>query len=279
MSTKLCIAGKNQISVDVLAAARTLPDVEIVCLPTMVDRGYEGWQPSLFAAAERAGVPIVRIEDLYGEKNLVFLSVEYDRIIKPYLFYSSTRLYNLHFSLLPKYRGCNTSIWPILNGEDKHGVTLHVIDSGVDTGDVIAQSMFEIGAKTARDLYFECMNIGAQLCIQYMPKMIAGNIESRPQNLEQGSLYKRSDLDFSRKNIDFSQTTEDVLRQIRAFTFPEYQLPLAEGRAILTARQVSDDETSVPQKNVLRYATADGMVELRVTDTPPAPIALQQSGY
>lgn len=279
MATKLCIAGKNQIAVDVLEAATALPDVTLLCLPTAVDKGYEGWQPSLFAAAQRLNVPVVSLEDLYTQTDLVFLSVEYDRIIRPDRFHPTAHLFNLHFSLLPKYRGCNTAIWPILNGEVEHGVTLHVIDPGVDTGDIIAQRSFPMGEKTARDLYFTCMSLGYELSRDYLPRLLSGDYSATAQDPDGGSTYKRRDLDFSKKFIDFDQTTVEVLRHIRAFTFPEYQLPVVDGLSIVGARAVSPDDALNGADDIIRRQTADGMVELKVTANPPPPIALQQSGY
>lgn len=281
MATKLCIAGKNQIAVDVLTAATALPDVTVLCLPTASDRGSQEWQPSLFAAATHAEIPIVPLEALYEEPDLVFLSVEYDRIIRPDKFRQPERLFNLHFSLLPAYRGCNTSVWPILNGEKEHGVTLHVIDRGVDTGGIIAQRRFEIGTRTARNLYFTCMSLGRDLCVDYLPRLLNGDFVAEPQRLDEGSLYKRSDLNFARKIIDFNQPTANVLRQVRAFSFVEYQLPLVDGCAILAAREIAVNETAGSERsnNVIRRATADGMVELQITNALPVPAALQKSGH
>ena len=52
--------------------------------------------------------------------------------------FKSNKLFNLHFSLLPSYKGMHTSAFPILNGEKYSGVTIHKIDNGIDTGDIIA---------------------------------------------------------------------------------------------------------------------------------------------
>ena len=51
---------------------------------------------------------------------------------------------NLHPSLLPKYRGMSPQHWPIINGDKKTGITVHFIDDGVDTGDIIIQQEMEI---------------------------------------------------------------------------------------------------------------------------------------
>jgi methionyl-tRNA formyltransferase len=57
-----------------------------------------------------------------------------------------------------------TSAWPILNGEDETGVTLHEIDEGIDTGNIIDQISFPITEDdTARDLYFKYLKYGSML--------------------------------------------------------------------------------------------------------------------
>lgn len=51
---------------------------------------------------------------------------------------------NLHPSLLPEYRGMAPQHWPIINGESKTGVTVHYVDEGTDTGDIILQEEIEL---------------------------------------------------------------------------------------------------------------------------------------
>src|SRR5690606_13123102 len=103
--------------------------------------------------------------DLYNIENLLFLSLEYDRIIRPEIFKSS-KLYNLHFSLLPAYKGVFTSILPILNGERQTGVTLHKIDNGIDTGDIIFQKNIDITEDiNSLQLYKRYSDIGYKLLV------------------------------------------------------------------------------------------------------------------
>lgn len=234
----LCIAGKSQAAVDVLNGARDLPDITLVCLPNKDDDGVDGWQPSLRKAAERQGIEIVTLDWAMEQPDLCFMSVEYDSIVRPERF-ACDALFNIHFSLLPKFRGCNTAVWPILTGEALHGVTLHEIDAGVDTGAIIAQRSFPIGNASARDLYFRCMELGSALVLEWLPRLLAGDYQAVAQTEENASLYRRKGLDFSAKEIDPSATTEQVMRRIRAFTFPEYQRPTFRGADILAAEPLA----------------------------------------
>ena len=151
----LIIAGKNNIAVDVLKFALDNLNMPIFVVLNKTENFQNNFQKSLGFYAKRWNVTIKKLEDIYDLNDSIFLSLEFDRIIKPDLF-KSKNLFNIHFSLLPAYKGMYTSALPILNGEDKSGVTLHRIDSGIDTGEIIAQTEIKINYKdTARDLYIK----------------------------------------------------------------------------------------------------------------------------
>lgn len=237
----LCIAGKNLAALQVLAGVPRHFDV--VSLPNPADTGEDDWQPSFRRVAEKLGVPIVSLDDLYGEEDLCFLSLEYSEIIRPQRF-TTDRLFNVHFSLLPKYRGCNTSIWPILNGEEWHGVTLHWIDPGVDTGPIITQRSFCLDDMTAFDVYMRCQLEAVQMVLPLIDDLVSS--DDLPRSPQPGDpayvgrqwppeeirTYRRNELDFRLKEIDLSEPTAQVIRRIRAFTFPAYQMPTFDGREI-----------------------------------------------
>ena len=82
-----------------------------------------------------------------------------------------------------KRQGTYTSVTPILNGDMYSGVTLHEIDKGIDTGDIIAQIKFEIGINdTARDLYFKYNQYGFQLFKENIDSLIKNSFISRQQS-------------------------------------------------------------------------------------------------
>jgi methionyl-tRNA formyltransferase len=251
---KLCIAGKNLIAVQVLAACGQRHDV--LCLPNSDDDGRDGWQPSLRRVASQLDVPVVALEDIYPQEELCFLSLEYDRIIRPGRF-ATDRLFNVHFSLLPKYRGCFTSIWPILHGEQTHGVTLHLIDAGVDTGPIIDQRSFDLAGMTAFDAYMRCQMEGVQLALDWVDALLEGKYRAVAQG--PGTTFPRKALDLAWRELDLTQSTEQVLRRFRAFTFPVYQRPTLDGREIDAA-----EAGEIPGWDM--YPTADGMVSVRFCD-------------
>jgi len=77
--------------------------------------------------------------------------------------------FNLHQGLLPRYAGLNTVSWAIFRGETSHGVTVHKMDPGVDTGPVVYQSCFPIDPDdSALSLSFKCVKEGVSLIMRLL---------------------------------------------------------------------------------------------------------------
>lgn len=225
---KICIAGKNNIAVEILLylVEQGIAKENIYIIPNKTDDAKDNWQKSLLKKANEIGVEMKTLEDIYSIENLLFLSLEFDKIVSPNNF-KSNKLFNIHFSLLPKYKGMFTSIMPILNNEKTTGVTFHKIDKGIDTGEIIAQKEFEIDLMdNARDIYHKYIQNGILLVKQCLEKLLNNDfIESKPQNLRESSYFSKSAIDFGNINIDLNQTAINIHNQIRAFNFREYQVP------------------------------------------------------
>jgi len=201
------------------------------------------------------------LNDLYELRNLVFVSLEYDKIINVNLF-ESTRLYNIHFSLLPKYKGMYTSTIPILNGESHSGVTLHEIDNGIDTGRIIDQISFPIQLKdVSRDLYHNYMKYGLELFEKNISHLINKRYNTRDQDNLNASYYSKKSLNYNCIEIDLCKTSFEIYNQIRAFIFPEYQLPEVKGlkicRVVLTKEKIRRS-TFKMEKNEIIISGIDG---------------------
>jgi methionyl-tRNA formyltransferase len=226
----ICIAGKNNIAVEFLKyLLEYYTDYQILIVCNKTDDGINSWQKSLRFAAIQHNVTIRQLDEIYEISDLVFLSLEFDQIIKPELFVSQ-QLYNVHFSALPKYKGMFTSIMPILYGEDKTGVTLHRIDAGIDTGEIIDQIIFPIDQNdSARTLYNKYIENGISIIKKNFHDLLNNNITSKRQSIENASYFSKKTIDFSNINIDLKKTAWEIYNQIRAFAFREYQLPKIGG--------------------------------------------------
>ena len=131
-------------------------------------------------------------------RTSLFFSLEFDTLIRVHRF-ASRRLFNFHFSKLPKYRGMYTAAHPILNGETDSGVTLHLMDDGIDTGDIIDVWDVPIGPDdTVRDLYFNNLAAAKALFAKNVERLVAGDFIARPQPLA-GATYLSPPFDRLRR--------------------------------------------------------------------------------
>lgn len=224
---RICVAGKNNIAVSVMEYLYNNNEnrFELGILCNRNEKGINTWQRSLRKFANDRNIKEYTLEELYEFEDLIFLSMEYDRIVKPNLF-KTDKLYNIHFSLLPQYKGMYTSAIPILNGEEYVGVTFHKIDSGIDTGDIIAQKKIYLSKEdTCRDLYLKYIKAGTETVIENIENVINGKVIGRKQSPEKSTYFSKDYIDYSNIRINLNNTAEMIKRQIRAFSFREYQLP------------------------------------------------------
>lgn len=244
----VCVAGKNDIAVNILEClinnCNNRYELGVVCNRT--ENGIHSWQHSLRLYAYEKNIIEYKLEQLYEKKNMIFLSLEFDQIVKPELF-KDARLFNIHFSLLPQYRGVYTSVIPILLNEKYTGVTLHKIDWGIDTGDIIAQKKFEIKEDyTGRDLYLNYIKFGTQLVESNLESILKNNYRSRVQECKNASYYSKSCIDFSNIEIDLRKTAYQIKNQIRAYNFREYQIPVVKGKSIIATEITNERSKDKP---------------------------------
>ena len=242
----VCVAGKNRIAVETLKMVLD-KSAEVIGLGNQTDDGLDGWQPSYRKFADAVGVRMVELADLYEIDGLVLLSTEYDKIIRPARFKADARLYNMHFSILPAYKGMYTSAHPILNGEQTSGCTLHTIDPGIDTGPIIDQVVFQLSQhETAKSLYGKYIDHGIELIRANLTELLYSVPPSRPQPVGGSTYYSPASINYRSLSIDLRQTCEGVIRQIRAFNHRAFQLPLVNGFRIWSALPLDTKTHALP---------------------------------
>lgn len=244
---RICIAGKNTIAVGVCKYIReNYPKIPVFFIPNNTDTGENDFQPSFKKYCQQRGIPEVTLKDLYDWDDLVFLSMEFNRIVRPEKFVSK-RLFNIHFSLLPQYKGMYTSAVTLRNGEKRVGVTFHYIDSGIDTGYIIDQVGFEVDEdEIAYTLYRKYTHYGTQLVIKNLPDVIAGKEKGHPQPILGSSYYSKKTIDYSDLRLDLNQTAYNIDCQVRAYHFRNYQLPKFENYNILYSKYTFDKSNDAP---------------------------------
>ena len=126
---------------------------------------------------------------------------------------------NLHGSLLPRYRGRAPVNWVLVNGETETGVTLHVMNEKPDAGDIVAQAAVPIAFEdTALTLYGKMEKAAERLLSEILPKIAAGEIPRRRNELEKGSYFGGRKPEDGR--IDWTRSAIEIYNLIRAVTRP-----------------------------------------------------------
>ena len=231
----ICIAGKNSCAIECLKyLIKNSKDTKILALPNKSDNGIDGWQKSFKKFAKQKNISIINLDYLYNQKNLFLFSLEYEKILNIKNF-NSKNLFNFHFSLLPKYRGCHTNYYQIRNGEKFSGVTLHKIDKGIDTGDVIDSVKFIIGKNsTAYENYNNLLDKSVLLFKKNIKRILSGNYPIKKQNPKKGSYFSRKSVNY-KKLINFKVIKHNLNthNQIRSLIFEPFQLPIYNDKKII----------------------------------------------
>lgn len=125
--------------------------------------------------------------------------------------------FNLHGSLLPKYRGAAPINWAIIKGEKETGVTTFFIKREIDTGDLLFQEKMGIGEnETAGEVHDRMMQLGAKVVLKSVRAIESGTYELKPQNHELAT--KAPKIFHETCEINFEQTTEQVHDFIRGLS-------------------------------------------------------------
>jgi len=158
---------------------------------------------------------------------------------------------NLHASLLPKYRGAAPINWAIVNGETRTGLTTMRIDAGMDTGDILLQREFEIGAKeTAPELSTRLSEAGAPLMAETLRGLAAGKITPRPQDHSQATLAPMLKRDDGR--IDWTRNAREIYNRMRGFApWPGAYTTFRGQTCHLRSEPVSNEKRDAPPGTLL----------------------------
>lgn len=183
---------------------------------------------------------------------------------------------NVHFSLLPKYRGAAPINWAIANGEKETGVTVMQMDEGLDTGPMLAQRATPIHSReTAPELSIRLAEIGAEMIVDVLKMVQANTITAIPQDDEKATLapiLKRED-----GRIDWNLSATDIVNRIRGFApFPgcyafyqQQRLEIVKAEAIEDLNQTDARGTVVDVvKDAFSVLCASNST-LKVTEVQP----------
>jgi methionyl-tRNA formyltransferase len=187
-------------------------EIRLVVTKPDVRRGRgSGTAPSpVKAAAVELGLPVSHaVDDVLDAGADLGVVVAFGRIIRPHVL-DALPMVNLHFSLLPRWRGAAPVERAILAGDGRTGVDLMVVEAGLDTGAVHARTELDIGPdETAAELRGRLVEAGTQLLVG---SLLAGLGEPVPQVGE--PVYARK-LSADDLRIDWDAPAEQIHRQVR----------------------------------------------------------------
>lgn len=205
---KVLLASSSEVSIEILNHLLLENKVELKCVVTNPDkatgRGQSLIQNKVANWCDDKKIIVKKVENNSQFLEIVrdfeidlIITVAYGHILKDELLHlPKYGCINLHYSLLPKYRGAAPVQWAILNGEQTTGVTVFQLDSGMDTGPIYMQQELEIKPdESTKDLISRLNRVGVNLIGQSLD-LIATGAKPVPQPMEGASIapkFKKED--------------------------------------------------------------------------------------
>ena len=273
-----------------IAAVVTMPDKP-------AGRGRQLQQSDVKRYAVEHGLPVLQpvslkdeafIEELRSYQAQLFIVIAFRMLPQAVWQMPPLGTFNLHASLLPRYRGAAPINWAVMNGDTETGVTTFFLKHEIDTGDVIQQRSCPIGRHdNVEDVHDRLMLMGADMVLETVDAIIAGTVKPIPQDqmLTAGQHATPAPKIFKDTcRIDWSRPAEQIYNHIRGLSpYPAAWTTLVDGDDEVTTLKVyktgeplplDGSENQVPgairaDRKHMYIACGDGWLEL---------LSVQQSG-
>jgi methionyl-tRNA formyltransferase len=249
--------------------------------PRPAGRGHLPQPSPVQRAAEAAGLPVRMPVRLDAEAGASFAALALDAAVviayglilpKPVLAAPRLGCFNIHASLLPRWRGAAPIQRAILAGDSETGVTIMQMDEGLDTGPMLLAKTVAIGPRTtARLLQEELAPLGARLIVEALDGVAQGRLRPRRQP-SQGATYAKK-LRREEGFLDWRRPAVELERAVRAFDpWPGAFFEHRGERIKVLAAEVVESPAAAPGTVLdARLAVACGTGALR-------PLRLQRPG-
>lgn len=263
-------------------------EVGHACLKALLDRGENIlalfthadaaderlWFRSCAGLARERGIPVSTAEPEDGEVERLIRDLDPDLIFSFYyrkmipervLALAPLGAYNMHGSLLPRYRGRAPLNWAIVHGESETGVTLHVMVREADAGDIVDQERVSIGPEeTAGEVAMRIPSAAVKLLLRRIDELKAGRAPRRPQDTTQASTFGRRRPEDGR--IDWRRSAPEIFNLVRAVAppFPGAFTSLSDRKLMIWRVRVAPGAGrpgEVLSLSPLRIAAGEGAIE------------------
>ena len=237
-------------------------------------RGLQLQPTPVEEAARRLGVPVLTPKTLKTPEALEeFRAFDADAavvvaygMILPQAILDAPKLgcYNLHASLLPRWRGAAPINRAIMAGDAESGVMVMKMDVGLDTGDVaMAERLAITDTMTAIDLHDRLSRLGADLMVRAMAALARGGLQLKKQS-EDGVTYAAK-IDKAEARIDWTRPARDVLRHIHGLSpFPGAWAELENARVKILRCELAKGVGAPGEvlDDLLTIACGDGAIRI-----------------
>ena len=216
-------------------------DVGVRCLRVLLDAGVAVplvvthrddpderiWFGSVAQLAQSRGIETLLSEDMDRLRERIraispefIFSFYYRRMLPPdVLALARKGAFNMHGSLLPKYRGRAPVNWAILKGESETGATLHEMVAKPDAGRIVDQERVPIGPdETAVEVFAKVSDAAETVLKRSLPHLLAGTASLKKQDLSKGSYFGARRPEDGR--IDWSKSALEIHNLVRAVAPP-----------------------------------------------------------
>lgn len=192
---------------------------------------WDDRDPKLIKLAEDYGIPVELTENVNSEEFLdridkykadLFVSMSFNQIFKDNAInYPPLKTINCHAGMLPFYRGRNILNWALINDEKVFGITVHYVDTGIDTGDIILQRAYPI---TDEDDYSTLLNRAYIGCAEVLYEAI--------KQIQNGTAKRTKQVDIDKiglycgmrgpgdEIIDWNSSSRRIFNFVRAICKP-----------------------------------------------------------
>ncbi|WP_035055167.1 formyltransferase [Andreprevotia chitinilytica] len=220
-----------------------------------------------FITPDNPNIPEIE-QRIAGIQPDFLFSFYYRNMLKAPLLEAPTRgAFNMHGSLLPKYRGRVPINWAVIHGETEAGATLHVMNVKPDNGPLVDQQAVPILPDDTAQEVFDKVLVAAEICLnRSLPTLIDGTATLTQQDLSQGGYFGGRKAEDGR--IDWSQSAAQIHNLVRAVTrpYPGAFTDIAGTRLTLWRTLNVPTAPKLPASKGPVLWAADGRLWLRAAD-------------